>query len=205
MADGLDLTEMVKRAAQANAKFYKGWMDLSFEYLRAVSEILGGPLGPPAPVQETDAGTGALVLEGEAGSVVRGTFLVSNDLERSVSCKFVGSDFKDPRGVTVAARVVFDPPGCELGPGEQRVVEVAIQVDESLTPGVGYASEISIGGMDGFAVPVVLRRQHEVDDAGTAATPSEAEPTTGEPARAAPAARRRKSAAKKRGARKATR
>src|SRR5690242_10933912 len=127
MADGPDLTEIVRRAAQVNAKFYKGWMDLSLEYLRGLSGVVSGttPFATP-PVQEMDAGAGALVLEGEAGAPVRGSFLVSNDLERPVSCKFVATDFKDPNGASVRAKVAFDPAGLELKPGEQRTIQVAI-------------------------------------------------------------------------------
>jgi hypothetical protein len=165
MADGLDLSEIVKRTAQANAKFYKGWMDLSLEYVRGLAEIFGGPgLAPSAPVREVDTGAGALVLEGESGSVVRGSFLVTNDLDRQLSCEFVGSDFRDPTGLPVQTLVRFDPPDLVLGPSEQRVVQVVIPVSDALAPGVGYAGQISIKGMDGFAVPVVLRRQHPIGD-----------------------------------------
>ncbi|MEP7347780.1 MAG: hypothetical protein ABI877_21095, partial [Gemmatimonadaceae bacterium] len=164
MADSTGLSDIVRRAAQANAKLYKGWMDLSLDYLRGLSEIFSGATSPTAPVQEMDSGAGALVLEGEVGRLVRGSFLVSNDLERPVSCDFVSSDFKDPAGASLYAKADFDPPSLELGPGEQRVVRVAIAIDDSLSPGVGYAGEISIRGMDGFAVPVVLRRQHRVDE-----------------------------------------
>jgi hypothetical protein len=164
MADGLDLSELVRRTVQANAKFYKGWMDLSFEYFRGISEIFGGATQSTGAVQEVDTGAGVLVLEGEAGSVVRGSFLVSNDMDKPVSCAFVASDFKDPRGASVLATAAFEPASLQLAPGEQRVVQVAITVDDKLSPGVGYAGEIAIKGMDGFSVPVVLRRQHTVQD-----------------------------------------
>ncbi|MEO8621064.1 MAG: hypothetical protein ABI625_08355 [bacterium] len=175
MADTTGLADIVKRTAQANAKFYKGWMDLSLEYMRGISGIFGGAVGSTMPTQEMDAGTGALVLESEAGAAASGTFLVSNDLERAVSCKFVASDFKDPQGKSTYARTTFDPAGLELAPGEQRVVQVSILMDDTLTPGVGYAGEISISGMEGFAVPVVLRRQHTVDDGSVSPQSSDAE------------------------------
>ncbi|MEO6527939.1 MAG: hypothetical protein ABIP93_15070 [Gemmatimonadaceae bacterium] len=192
---GINLSELVKRTAQANARFYKGWMDLSMEYVRGISGILGGAAQTMAPVEEMDPGAGALVLEGEAGAPVRGTFLVSNDLDRPASCKFVASDFKNPNGVRVPAKVVFDPPGIELGPGEQRVVSVSIFVDDALSPGVGHAGEISISGMEGFAVPVVLRRQTKVDDAVNGDDLTTPETKERKPAPAAPPAS--KPAAKK--------
>lgn len=163
MADGLDLSDLVRRTVQANAKFYKGWMDLSFEYFRGISEIFGGAPGSTAPVHEVDTGAGALVLEGEAGSLVRGSFLVSNDTDKPVSCAFLATDFKDPRGAAAPVKTTFEPASMQLAPGEQRAVQVAIAVDDKLSAGVGYAGEISIKGMDGFSVPVVLRRLHQVD------------------------------------------
>lgn len=160
MADGLDVSEMMKRAVQANAKFYKGWMDLSLEYIRGLTGIIGGPSETGDSMPEMDSGTGALILEGEAGALARGSFLVTNDLDRALSCAFVSSDFRDHANMVAPAAPVFDPPSVQLGAGEQRVIQVSITVSETLAPGVGYAGEFSIKGMDGFSVPVVLRRQH---------------------------------------------
>ncbi len=167
MADESPLTEIVRRAAQVNAKFYKGWMDLSFEYMRGLSEVFGGAtsaLGSMAPTQEMDAGTGTLVMEGEVGSTVKASFLVSNDLERALSCQFVGSTFTDPSGASISAQMAFEPASLKLAAGEQKVVAVSVKVDERLAPGVGYAGEIAVSGMDGFAVPVVLRRLTTIDE-----------------------------------------
>jgi len=164
MADGLELNEMMKRAVQANAKFYKGWMDLTLEYVRGMAAILSGDPHEPSPTTEMDAGGGALVLEGEAGRAVSGSFLVSNDLDRALSCDFVASDFVDPSGTRVDLNPTFEPTRLDLRPGEQRVVQATVMVHDKLAPGVGYAGEFSIKGLDGFAVAVVVRRQHLVDE-----------------------------------------
>ncbi len=168
MADGLDVSEMMKRAVQANARFYKGWMDLTLEYVRGMSAILGGEPENTQPIAEMDTSAGALVLEGEAGETVRGAFLVSNDLGRTLTCEFVSSAFNDTIGARIVVKPVFDPFRLELAPGEQRVIQVTMTIDSSLKASVGYAGEFSIAGMDGFAVPVVLRRQHRADDAAIA-------------------------------------
>jgi hypothetical protein len=169
MADESGLTAVVRRAAQANAKLYKGWMELTLEYMRGMSEIFGGVAStmrsPAQPTAEMDSGASTLVLEGEAGTSAIGSFLVSNDLDRPLSCKLVSSDYGDPTGATVKARTIFDPASLELAAGEQKVVKVMVTIDEALIPGVGYAGEIAIAGMDGFAVPVVIRRQHSLDEA----------------------------------------
>jgi hypothetical protein len=166
MAEAPDLPEIIRRTAQANARFYKGWLDLSFEYFRGLSEILGGAAvgEAAAPVREADAGTGALVLEGDAGTSVKGSFVVTNDMEKPVTCSFAGSDFRDPRGGVAPVKAVFDPASLELEPGEEQIVEVTIAIDDALMPGVGYAGDITVRGMDGLAVPVVLRRLHRVDE-----------------------------------------
>lgn len=171
MADESGLTEIVRRAAQANARLYKGWMELTLEYMRGMSEIFGGVASAvqsqAQPTQEMDSGASTLVLEGESGAGATGSFLVSNDLDRPLSCRLVSSDYGDPTGATVKARTVFDPPSLELAAGEQKVVKVTVMIDDALVPGVGYAGEIAIAGMDGFAVPVVLRRQHSLDEASS--------------------------------------
>lgn len=193
MADGLDVSEMMKRAVQANAKFYKGWMDLSLEYIRGISGIIGGPSETGDSIPEMDSGTGALIVEGEAGALARGSFLVTNDLDRALSCAFVSSDFRDHANLVARAVPVFDPPSVQLGVGEQRVIQVSIPVSDTLAPGVGYAGEFSIKGMDGFSVPVVLRRQH---DAGEA-SPSDREPRQKPPGSERAAPRAAKSARKR--------
>jgi hypothetical protein len=110
MADGLDLPEIMKRAVQANAKFYKGWMDLSLEYFKSIAGIVGGADETVNGMPEMDSGTNALILEAEAGQVARGSFLVTNDLGRVLSCAFQSSDFRDHAGVPTRTSVRFDPP-----------------------------------------------------------------------------------------------
>ncbi len=189
MADGLNISDIVRRTVQANAKLYKGWVDLSLDYWRGIAEIFGGPQVMTSPTAEVDAGlgTGALVLEGEDGATARGAFLVTNDLERTVSCELVATPLTDADGVTLRAVPAFEPAKLDLAPGEQRVVRVAIPIDATLTAGVGYTGEVAIKGMDGFSVPIVLRRRHRVDEA-----PVESPAPTREPAAAATSAPRGK-------------
>lgn len=190
MADGLDLSEMVRRTVQANARFYKGWLDLSLEYFRGISEIFGGPVSgaPASAVAETDTGAGVLVLEGEEGATVRGAFLVTNDLGRNVMCELVTSEFADSSGASVRAKTTFEPPRVQLAPGAQRVVTAAIVIDGRLAAGVAYTGEFSIKGMDGFAVPVVLRRQHGIEEpSDKPGQPANTTPTSNKPS-AKPAA-----------------
>lgn len=171
MADGLDLPEIVRRTVQANAKFYKAWVDLSLDYVRGLSEILAGAPASGGtgtttgvPAQETTAGAGALVVEGEDGSTVRAAFLVSNDLGRKLTCELFASDFAAPDGVEVKIPATFEPARVELEPGEQRVVHALVTIDASLAAGVAHTGSFAIRGMDGFAVPVIVRRRHDVEE-----------------------------------------
>jgi hypothetical protein len=176
MADGTDLGEIVRRAVQANAKFYKGWVDLTLEYFRGISEIFGGAQAAVAE-QDLDPGPSVLVLEGDEGAKASAAFLVTNDLGRSVSCELVASEFKDAKGIVTRAAAAFEPSKLDLAPGEQRVVRVVVPIMSELAPGVAYTGEFAIKGMDGFAVPVVLRRTHRVGESDVSGASSSGAPT----------------------------
>lgn len=168
MADGPDISEILRRTVQANARLYKGWVDISLDYWRGLGEIFG--VAPPVGGDDL-AGTGAtddsgmVVLEAEAGATARGAFLVTNDLGRTVRCDLVASDVTGRDSAGAAVRITFDPPMCELAPGEQRVVTASAVVDDSLAAGAAYTGTVSIRGMDGYSVPFVLRRTHSLADA----------------------------------------
>ena len=164
MADGLDLSELMRRTVQANARFYKGCVDLSLEYFRGITEIFGGVPTSGTQAEELETGAGALVLEGEAGAAASGAFLVTNDLGRTIRCELVATEFKDSDGNTIAAKATFEPAAFDIAPGEQRVVRATLPIDSKLTAGVAYAGAFAIKGMDGFSVPAVVRRQHRVED-----------------------------------------
>jgi hypothetical protein len=195
MADRLDLSEVLRRTVQANARFYKGWMDLSLEYMRGITEIFGGgESAPPASAaEEPEAGPGVIVVEAEEGTTVRCAFLVTNDLGRKLSCELYASEFTGPDGAPLAVAASFDPPRLELEPGEQRVVHALVPIDGKLVAGVAHTGSFAIRGMDGFSVPVVLRRRHGVDAAlaATQAPPPAAQrtpPAASQPGRGAASA-----------------
>lgn len=164
MADGLDLSELVRRTVQANARFYKGWVDLSLEYFRHITEIFGGVPEPASQVEDLETGAGALVLEGEAGTAASGAFLVTNDLGRTIKCELIATGFRDSDGNAIPAKTTFEPATFDLAPGEQRVVRATLPIDGKLTAGVAYSGAFAIKGLDGFSVPAVVRRQHHAEE-----------------------------------------
>ncbi len=189
MADAPDLSELVRRAIEANTRFYQGWVNLSLEYFRGITEIFGGVQSSvsEATSPTSTVGSDAVVLEAAGGAAASGAFLVTNDLGRSLKCELVASGFQGSDGQAAAGEVVFDPASFELAPGEQRVVRASVVVDGRLSAGAAYTGTFGIKGMQGFSVPVVLRRQHDVDVSpidqldGTGAAPKAATARTKAP------------------------
>ncbi len=179
MADGLDLPELVRRTVQANARFYKGWVDLSLEYFRHITEIFGGVPETASQVEDLETGVGALVLEGEVGTAASGAFLVTNDLGRTIKCELIATDFKDSDGNAMRAKTTFEPDSFDLAPGEQRVVRATLPIDGKLTAGVAYTGAFAIKGLDGFSVPAVVRRQHRAEESPIDRMAAGAEPKRG--------------------------
>jgi hypothetical protein len=164
MADELDLSSIVRRTVQANARLYKGWVDLSLEYFRGIADIFGGvPEPASSPADELGGGAGAVVLEGEEGATGHAAFLVTNDLGSAIQCALVASEFRDSDGNVARVKVGFEPAKFDLEPGQQAVVNVTVPIDGDLAEGVAYSAEFAFKGMDGFSVPAVLRRRNRVE------------------------------------------
>ena len=167
MADGSDVTGLVRRVIEANGRLYRGWMELSLDYLRNVTEILDPEAepseGPSEGQSEPETERGAIVLEAVGGGEASGAFLLTNDLGRALTCQPVASSFMDPDGESTRQRMTFEPKSVRLEPGEQRVVHASLTMAKRLPAGVAHTGAISIKGMDGFSVPVVLRRREDVE------------------------------------------
>ena len=185
MADGADLSELVRRTIEANTRFYQGWVNLSLEYWRGITEVFGGVQTAVSDASGQAASTvsDAVVLEAVEGSTASGAFLVTNDLGRTLKCKLVASGFEGADGDAAPAVVKFDPPSFSLEPGEQRVVRATVPIHRKLAAGVAYTGTFGLKGMEGFSVPVVLRKQHAVDvspidqlDAPSKTKPSKTKP-----------------------------
>jgi hypothetical protein len=118
----------------------------------------------------------------------------------------VATEFAGPGGAVVALRASFEPPVVDLAPGEQKVVQAVVSLDERLTPGAAYSGSFAINGMDGFSVPVVVRRSHSVSagpeqPGSTPGKPPADQPKAPGSARA-PTARKRTSGGKSGGRRR---
>ena len=124
---------------------------------------IGSPPGPPtaassAAPPSTPPRPAALVLEAPPGGTATGLFMVENALAAPVSAPITASAFRSEGGREVSPMLVFEPEIITLSPGEQMLVRVSVTIDEALEPQVGYRGELSVPGVAGSRVPLVLRR-----------------------------------------------
>jgi hypothetical protein len=172
LASGADLERAWRRAADANARYYRAVGRLYGDYVRAVAGATRGlaasrrraaaagaaaPPPPPAPV---------LALEAEAGSSASGIFVIENRSAERVSAPVEAAPLADPHGRTAAARPAFEPEVVTLAPGEQMLVQVTFPVDETLRVGADYRSTLRVPGLAGTSIPIVVRRLRSSSAAG---------------------------------------
>jgi hypothetical protein len=203
MPDINKLDELWRRSLDLNVRYYGAVGRLTADYFKDLASVLLGK-APSPPSQggsgTSDAGqvrragvaagpaaqsatTGAMVLEGEAGGRVLGVFMVENHLGQAISAKVVASPFADSGGRTVQPVMTFEPETVTLGPGEQALVRVTTVIDETLEPEARYLGQLTIPGLAGTKIPVVLRRR--------AAQADESEPAVDDVATGKPSRRRR--------------
>lgn len=127
-------------------------------------QLVAAPAPPPARPAEAAAPAArraerTVLLEAAAGKSGLGVFLVENLTTEPVSAEIAVSPLSGPTGEQVPPALRFSPEKIALEPGDQVLVQVAAAVDEALEPGVRYRAEISIPGLSGVRVPIVVRRR----------------------------------------------
>ncbi len=167
MADRPAMDQIWRRAMEANTRYYEALGQVTADYLKALVGVLSdvrAPAGaggsqpqPSAPPPE--APPAAMVLEAPAGKSAVGAFMVQNRLSQRVTAPVVVSTFLDDAGVEHRPALSFEPDVVELEPGEQILVRVIAAVDERLEPGGTYRGDVTIPGLSGDRVPLVVRRQ----------------------------------------------
>jgi hypothetical protein len=171
VADPAPPGELLRRAVDANLQYYTALGRLTIEYLEALGAIarrvevplpLGtatvAPAPAPAPPPPPRA-PAAMVLEAEAGGTAVGVFLVENLLAEKVSAPVSASSFSAPDGREVTPALAFDPEVVVLDRGEQILVRVATRIEADLEPDISYRGELTVPGIVGTKVPIVLRRR----------------------------------------------
>jgi hypothetical protein len=170
MAEQPGLEQIWRRALEANARYYEALGQVTTDYLKALAGVLGdiklpASLGgrgaaPAAPAPAAPApAPSAMVLEAPAGQTAVGAFMVQNRLGQRVAAPVVPSAFLDPSGAEVRPALAFEPDVVSLESGEQVLVRVTATIDERLEPGVGYRGEVTVPGLSGDRIALVLRRR----------------------------------------------
>ena len=167
MADKLPLEDTLRRAMEANLRYYEALGRVTQDYWKAMFGIwrelpvrLGGAQNtarpqaaspPPAPA--------TLVLEGDVGGDAQGVFMVENRLTRTVATTVVTSAFADHSGRAIRPTLRVVPGVVTLEPGGRTLVQLYAAVTDDLDPDVDYRGEVTVPGLSDHAIPVVLRRR----------------------------------------------
>jgi hypothetical protein len=101
----------------------------------------------------------AIVLEGVAGSVAIGFFVVENSLSQEISTPVEVSTLIAPDGQEIQSALRFEPGVITLAAGEQVVARVSAKISRRLVAGERYQGEIRVPGVAGARIPIVLRRK----------------------------------------------
>ena len=168
MATKFPNEELIRRAVDLNVRYYSDISQLMATYVKdlvetfslAASQAQAGqspartkaapPRAQPAPV---------MVLEAESGKEALGVFLVENHLDQNISTRVVPSAFFDAAQNEIKPSFVFDPEAVVLRSGEQVLVRVKAQIDDSFKPDAGYEGSVTIPELPGSRVRIVLRRR----------------------------------------------
>lgn len=153
---------------EANTRYYEALGQVTVDYLKALVGVLGDvrlptvgnarPAAPAQPAPQPEQPPAAMVLEAAAGKSAVGAFMVQNRLSQQVTAPVIASAFLDASGREAKPVLVFEPDVVSLEPGEQVLVRVTAAVDERLDAGASYRGEITIPGLSGDRVPIVVRR-----------------------------------------------
>jgi hypothetical protein len=169
MATKVPLDELVKRAVDLNVRYYSGLGQLWANYVKDLVTTIGDVTSVRPQTSQAQAAanpsahkaqqTPVMVLEAEAGKEALGVFLVENHLSHDISTRVVPSAFFDESHNEVRPAFSFDPESVTLRPGEQVLVRLKVQIDNSYAADTRYLGYLNIPELTGTKVPIVLRRR----------------------------------------------
>ncbi len=167
MASKFPVDELIKRAIDLNARYYSGMGQLMVNYVKDlvvtfsnVSTTLERQPGQPTnPSAHKAQQSPVMVLEAESGKEALGVFLVENHLKHDIAASAVASHFVDVSQNEIKPTFVFDPETVTLRPGEQSLVRVTVQIDDTFAPDVRYEGFLHIPELPESKVRMVLRRR----------------------------------------------
>jgi hypothetical protein len=176
MASRFPVDELFRRAIDLNIRYYSNVGQLMASYVKDLVETFSLTATqtqaeqPPQAAPRTNPPTHkaqpapVMVLEAESGKQALGVFLVENHLDHNISTRVVPSPFFDAARNEVKPSFVFDPEAVSLRSGEQVLVRVQAQIDDTFVPDVGYEGSVNIPELTGSRVRIVLRRRSVAPD-----------------------------------------
>ena len=169
VAEAPTLEQLFRRAVDAQLEYYRSVGQLSVEFARAAFGVVRADRATPSlripvpPVAQAaqpalPAAAPVLALEAEEGSWAVGMFVVENSTGSRVSAPLELPSLADEEGRRVHGAIRFEPEVITLQPGEQTLVQIAVEVTRGLRRGVDYRGEVMVPGLTGTRIPLVVRR-----------------------------------------------
>ena len=170
--------ELWRNALRENERYYRRVGTLYARHLQDLASVFTSNTKPltvriPKPTttrtkpepQAVDAPSPAvIVLEGGAGDIAAGAFVVENHLPHPAEATVVSSAFTDAVGTSLTPKIQFEPGRFTLEPGSQVVVRTIATIPADAEPGVAYDGHFSVPNIPGGPVHVRLRRTEHAAD-----------------------------------------
>lgn len=118
----------------------------------SAQEVAVEPVAPPRPT---------MVLEGKLQEHPNGAFLVENTAPTTIVARMSASVFVSAAGKTVSPPLTFEPPSVSLESGQEALIQVSAEITPDLDEDVAYRGELSVVGLPGTTVAIVVRRLSE--------------------------------------------
>ncbi len=163
------LSKALSRAIDANLRYSALATRLATSALESAFSAASG-LAPAAnalgkavtrtgtAVSSAPASVAAVLLQGRAGDTAVGFFVVENSLAHEISTPVEVSPLTAADGRQLQSALRFQPGTISLAAGEQVVAKVSAKIGRQLLVGARYEGEISVPGVAGARIPIVLRR-----------------------------------------------
>jgi hypothetical protein len=172
MGDRTPMEDVLRRAFDANVKYWETVGRAATDYVQSVSKLWAdAPLSwKPATMSWTaprSAGTmhhepvvsPLLVMEGVLGAEVRTVVMISNDLSREAEATVEISTLRGPDGRFTSVEVRAIPETLKLAAGARMPVTLVAEITDALHEGTDYHGEVTVPGLSARGVPIVVRRQ----------------------------------------------
>jgi hypothetical protein len=199
-----EAAEYVSSLTNAGISFFSHLLELNDNF----NERLFGRLGQNGGQREENGSTprARLPLRGAVGSVVKATFTVENRREGPSDVSLVFPKILRSDGFAFQAPFVAEPAAFRLGPGEERPVQIALQLlPELFVVGQQYSGQMIVRGPEDMLLDIDIVVEPSVENVvepAPAAKSGRAAPRATKVPRGAPA--RKSKRAKKRTARRSS-